>query len=349
MGNPKRHEGCWDSETFKSILDKSEINYGDLAKVLDISVPSINSYANNRAIPGLPAAIKMADYFGVPLDVFCGRLSEEELQTVMQDFKANFMLLRRHDYETAFLNRKDIPYKYERDHLKSYAEAPYPYNLLDDVVTGPGYANSNKKYWSDWLMPDQEAALRYVLSTLGERERKIIQLYYGEGYTLEETGKEFELTRERVRQILARAVRKMRHPTRLKMIEYGLEGYEHVRANQKRRELLRMEDEELDALEQELIQRRQFLESALEDVLPIDEEKRMSCVTTLEDMDLSVRTFNCLRRANCLTLYDVVEATKDGKLVEVRNLGKKSLNEVLCKVKDMTGVDYGYVYAKEAG
>lgn len=347
MGNPKRHKGYWDAESFKSILDKSGVVYRELAEILDISVPSITSYANNRAIPGLPTAIKIADYLGVPLDVFCGRLSEEDMQKVMQDFKSNFMLLRRFDYEASYLHRKDIPYQYERSKRSDYVEAPYPYNLLDDVVTGTGYGSNNKRYWDDMLEPDQEAALSYVLSQMTDRERNLLQLYYRENMTLEQCGKTVGVTRERCRQIIAKAVRKLRHPTRLNLILYGLEGYEHLRANKKRRAILEMEDEELDALEQELIARRQFLESALEVALPVDEQMRKSAVTTLEDMDLSVRTFNCLRRANCMTLFDVVEATKEGKLVKVRNLGKKSINEVLCKVKEMTGVDYGYVYAKE--
>lgn len=349
MGNPKRHEGYWDAESFKSILDKSGVGYRELAEILDISVPSITSYANNRAIPGLPTAIKMADYFGVPLDVFCGRISEEDMQKVMQDFKTNFMLLRRFDYEASYLRRKDIPYQYERSKRSDFVEAPYPYNLLDDVVTGIGYGPHDKKYWDDMLEPDQEAALSYVLSQMTDRERNLIQLYYGKNMTLEQCGKTVGVTRERCRQIIAKAVRKLRHPTRLNLILYGLEGYEHLRANKKRRAMLEIEDDELDALEQELMFRRQFLESALEVVSPVDEQMRKSAVTTLEDMDLSVRTFNCLRRANCTTLLDVVEATKEGKLVKVRNLGKKSINEVLCKVKDMTGVDYRYVYAKEAG
>lgn len=62
-----------------------------------------------------------------------------------------------------------------------------------------------------------------VLNTLTEREAKIIRLRFGldSGYprTLEEVGKMFDVTRERVRQIEAKAIRKLRHPSRAKMLK----------------------------------------------------------------------------------------------------------------------------------
>src|SRR6201997_152057 len=69
-----------------------------------------------------------------------------------------------------------------------------------------------------------------VLSTLTERERKVLELRFGigDGYsrTLEEVGRQFRVTRERIRQIEAKALRKMRHPTRLRQLEGFLEAPE---------------------------------------------------------------------------------------------------------------------------
>lgn len=73
--------------------------------------------------------------------------------------------------------------------------------------------------------PSEEAAFRLmqsqlleVLSTLTERERKVLELRFGlhdgEVHTLEEVGEEFHVTRERIRQIEAKALRKLRHPSR---------------------------------------------------------------------------------------------------------------------------------------
>jgi len=66
-----------------------------------------------------------------------------------------------------------------------------------------------------------------VLKTLSYREREIIKLRYGIGdgytYTLEEVGRIFKVTRERVRQVEAKAIRKLQHPVRARKLEGFLE------------------------------------------------------------------------------------------------------------------------------
>jgi RNA polymerase primary sigma factor len=66
-----------------------------------------------------------------------------------------------------------------------------------------------------------------VLCSLNERERKVLELRFGLGdgnaRTLEEVGQQFHVTRERIRQIEAKALRKMRHPTRLRHLQGFLE------------------------------------------------------------------------------------------------------------------------------
>ena len=83
-------------------------------------------------------------------------------------------------------------------------------------------------------VPAEEAAytllreqLEEVMETLTEREQKVIRLRYGLGdgrpRTLEEVGKEFHVTRERIRQIEAKALRKLRHPSRSRVLKDYLE------------------------------------------------------------------------------------------------------------------------------
>ena len=61
-----------------------------------------------------------------------------------------------------------------------------------------------------------------VLNTLNDREQKVLKLRFGledgRARTLEEVGKEFDVTRERIRQIEAKALRKLRHPSRSKKL-----------------------------------------------------------------------------------------------------------------------------------
>jgi RNA polymerase primary sigma factor len=72
--------------------------------------------------------------------------------------------------------------------------------------------------------------IRDVLDTLTERERQVLEQRFGlvDGYsrTLEEVGRQFRVTRERIRQIEAKALRKMRHPTRIRQLEGFLEAGE---------------------------------------------------------------------------------------------------------------------------
>jgi RNA polymerase primary sigma factor len=61
-----------------------------------------------------------------------------------------------------------------------------------------------------------------VLSTLTPREEKVLRMRFGIGeksdHTLEEVGRDFSVTRERIRQIEAKALRKLRHPSRAKKL-----------------------------------------------------------------------------------------------------------------------------------
>ena len=79
-----------------------------------------------------------------------------------------------------------------------------------------------------------------------------------------------------------------------------------------------------------------------------DETGLMTCKTddptqkmldvSIDDLDFSVRAYNCLKRAGILTLRDLVDKTEND-MMKIRNLGKKSLKEVIDKVKDM-GVSF---------
>lgn len=87
----------------------------------------------------------------------------------------------------------------------------------------------------DEILSPQDAAtftllkeqLNSVLETLTEREKKVLTLRFGlddgRARTLEEVGKEFDVTRERIRQIEAKALRKLRHPSRSKKLKDYLE------------------------------------------------------------------------------------------------------------------------------
>jgi RNA polymerase primary sigma factor len=92
--------------------------------------------------------------------------------------------------------------------------------IEDGTVESPVSAATNE------MLKDKIEA---VLKTLTYREREIIKLRYGLGdgytYTLEEVGRIFKVTRERVRQIEAKAVRKLQHPVRSRQLEGFLDAW----------------------------------------------------------------------------------------------------------------------------
>jgi len=65
-----------------------------------------------------------------------------------------------------------------------------------------------------------------------------------------------------------------------------------------------------------------------------EDPKVKALETTIEDLDFSVRAYNCLKRAGIHTLQDLVNKSEND-MMKIRNLGKKSLKEVLDKVRDL--------------
>ncbi len=100
---------------------------------------------------------------------------------------------------------------------------------------------SEDSYFGDFLEDDNTTApaetatqdmlkqrIEQVLKSLTYREREIIKLRYGIGdgytYTLEEVGRIFKVTRERVRQVEAKAIRKLQHPVRSRKLSGFIDG-----------------------------------------------------------------------------------------------------------------------------
>ena len=124
-------------------------------------------------------------------------------------------------------DRMDIPVERVREIIKISQEPvslETPIGEEEDSHLGDFIQDDNVPVPADaaafTLLKEQ---LTEVLGTLTEREQKVLRLRFGlddgRARTLEEVGKEFEVTRERIRQIEAKALRKLRHPSRSKKVK----------------------------------------------------------------------------------------------------------------------------------
>ncbi len=171
---------------------------------------------------------------------------------------------------------------------------------------------------------------------LTEREYEIFCLRFGLDRTgtlkdLETVGKYFGITRERVRQHEAKALKKLRHHiTTLPAIFDAPSNLEETA------ETLHAELEEL--YENPAFKRANEITRELEHMKKSPFKYDCKCLKTealddpfIDDLNLSVRAFCCLKRAGINTVSDIIELPKDDWF-KIRNLGRKTLKEVVEKM-----------------
>lgn len=179
------------------------------------------------------------------------------------------------------------------------------------------------------MMPDDaEESLDSVLGTFSERTADIVRRRAC-GETIESIGNSYGVSRERIRQIEAKAYRMMRHPSRQVVLKLGLhdKGQAEAEIAAERAALVEQYKEKLRYLDSAYVKAKNALEKETIKKMPALED------VSLADMDLSVRSFNCLRRAGIRTVADFVGYDYD-KLAAIRNLGRKSVNEIIRRLED---------------
>lgn len=204
----------------------------------------------------------------------------------------------------------------------------YPYNLIP-VINGENddsYIRTNadedyqepKKYYSPGIM---EEVMNEVLT---ERENKVLQMRYQWDMTLEEAGKECGVTRERIRQVEAKAIRKLRFQQHKGTFSCVPEA--ELREAQGEAEYYKAQAE---YLQDELDKIRNITPEQREEA----DKKRSIMETSIDELDLSVRSYNCCKRAGINTLGDLCGKTYT-EMLKVRNMGKKSLQEIENKMNE---------------
>lgn len=174
------------------------------------------------------------------------------------------------------------------------------------------------------LSEDQEKGLTYALSTLSDRSRACLLQYYQENKTMQEMSESWNLSRERVRQIVLQALRRLRNPILLKYIRLG---YDIASGETEKRVRENYEAEVARVKEQMLAEAK--AEVALKLAGSVVPE---NCHIPLSDMGLSIRPYNCLSRQNLTTAADIFAVEHPER---IRNLGKKSGREIAEKLMQL--------------
>lgn len=299
----------------------------DLCEMTGIPYSSMMQYCTGKIMPRVDVLIKLADYFSVPLDYLTGRLDLEVCYDILVslDYGSVFMNMRSKGYEQFYQKarkRMDIPQGYE---------APWPYNLYDDV---------NETITDFLLTNDQIDGMWKAIRSLSTRDHQMLIMRYKDNLSLAAIGDIYDLTPERIRQIIRKAVFKLRHSSRKDLMNYGLKGVEE--RNGYSEEILRLKAEigELERRRQVILDQNEELVSEIKVVNSMADISAMP----LYDMDLSVRAYNCLRRGGCETVKDVHEMYTSGRLTDIRNLGKHTEEEIRDKLKE-----FGFDVSMEEG
>ena len=187
----------------------------------------------------------------------------------------------------------------------------YPKNLLSQVFVN-GLPTD--------LPDDITLVLEYIIQkTLTEREGRVLDMRYKRYMTMAAIGEEYGLRAERIRQIEAKAVRKLRHPSRSRYILMGMEGYINYLRDTAVDERLREYKKEIISLEKKIAE--------LTDT-EYEEEKNELENAPLAELDLSVRTFNILYRAGYSTVKELLDADAE-RIVSLPNLGLKNFSDLI--------------------
>lgn len=179
-----------------------------------------------------------------------------------------------------------------------------------------------------------------MISTLSEREQRVIRLRFEELMSLDEVGQELNVTSGRVRQIEAKALRKLRW--RYDHLKMGIGQYGTLVGMQKRLEddmEVKIKYEVIQMLNDTFTDMRSLISTAYKIVEDNEQAERLRDIRAggdiaIEDMDLSIRTYNCVRRAGFSSLADFRNGVRASEIMGIRNLGWSSYNELTTKLRE---------------
>lgn len=184
--------------------------------------------------------------------------------------------------------------------LAKKAKKTYPYNLLAQMFGPEGITTDFSV--TKALISDLDQMLDQYLT---EPEAYVLRLRYINELKLEDIANLREVTRERIRQIEAKALRRLRHVVYTQSLSLSKQI-----SNKKN---------EIKSLESQIQKVRENMDGIIPD--PADKP--------IEELPLSVREFNGLKRSGINNVHDILEAINNIKIMGIRQLGPGSINNII--------------------
>ena len=178
-----------------------------------------------------------------------------------------------------------------------------------------------------------KVGLSAALASLSVEEETLVLLRYKYGESFSALGRTYNLTHEAVRQKIKKAIRKLMQPPYRSLMEYGIDGYINVQATEQAKEKVQnfLRNEYLrgysDGVMAQIKNENAIKQREKEQELIGQMKDSTVLGMTIEELELSVRSFNCLSRAGIKTVYDILQLDEEG-ISKIRNLGLICIDEI---------------------
>ena len=283
MYKPDSKHECL-AHNIRLLCENNGYTHRDFAALIGMSDTTVQSWLALRSLPELTGQKALEKIFSASFDKICSTIMTVRL---------------------------------EMDHTATIEDI-FPYNC---IIAATNYCVSGIAVMAYYEDSDEEFDMSYrnitpaefssvFNNSLNYREQAVLELRYRDGLVLDDVGKRFGITRERVRQIEHKALRK---------INFGLKS---ILAEKPNIEELKRENVQLrqHIIELESSRSGKAAATPIQIVAPVLD-------TPIEELDLSVRTYNCLKRRCIDTLGDILNY--DESIFRIRNMGKRSVEELI--------------------
>lgn len=209
---------------------------------------------------------------------------------------------------------------------REISDESYPLNLLDELEGGK---------WKHELPVDLNQSVEYVLAGLSEKEARVIHALFRDGKRQIDIARELSLSKSRIGQILNKGLRRLQHPTRKDYMIYGVKGMAYKAVQEALNYKLETAVRKVTMISKIISENAEVGIEQIKKIKEICEAKTrdetVAGDTPIENLDFSVRTYNCLKRSGINTVDDIL-STDYNELLCIRNMGKKSFKELFEKM-----------------